>query len=319
MSSMKQILLLFLLVSSFTYCKDFSKIHTIVSNFRNINSPEDLVKQINNNFSTNEDKVKASFYWLATNISYDIAALTSSKKQYRFKYADEVDKQRKIKEIQNGFINETFRKRKGICEEYALSLKKICSLLKIPCKLIKGNVRTSAYEIGKIERNTNHAWNIVYVNKKWIVVDATWASGYQINNKWNKNFNAYFYDIPKNKIVKTHYSNDLVWKRFFNQYNLKTFHYQPIFHQGYLKTKAEILSKKSGILRRNNNQKITITFKNLDNSIDVAYAYKGDKYVKNPVIIRNGTITKLVFESPKNSTYLELFFNNRIALQYKVL
>lgn len=316
---MKQILIVLLLSTTSLFAKDFSQIRTIVSNYRNINSPEDLVIKINKNFHTKEDKLKAGFYWLATNITYDIATLGTSKKQYRFKYKDEVDKLQKIKVIQNGFVNELFLKRKGICEEYALSLKKICELLQIPCKVIKGVVRVSAHEIGNIDRNTNHAWNIVYVNKKWIFIDTTWASGFQMNKKWTQNFNSYFYNTPKHRAIQTHYSNDLIWKRFFNPIGLKTFYYQPIFHQSFLKTKTKIVSPKSGFIRRNNSKKIELILKDLNPNITIFYSYKGDKYSRKPTILRNGTNSKLILEAPLKSTHLQIFFDNKIALQYKIL
>lgn len=316
---MKQILIFFLLITSSVFCSDFSKIHTIVSSFRNVNSPEDLAKQINSNFTTDEDKVKASFYWLATNINYDIIALSSSNKQYRFTYTDKADKQRKIKAIEDKFINETFTKRKGICEEYALSLKKLCDLLKIPCKTINGNVRVDISEIGRINKDTNHAWNLVYVNNKWIFIDTTWAAGFAINGKWNKSFNSYFYNTPKNKAVKTHYSNNLLWNKHFNKLSLTNFYNQPIYKLRFLETKAEIIAPKSGFIKVNKNNKIELSLKNLDPNIIVQYVYSGDKYASFPNSIKNGSNTILIFESPKNSTSLNVFFGNRLALQYKIL
>lgn len=316
---MKQIFIFYILSTSTIFCQDFSKIHNIVSNFRNVDSPEDLALQISTNFSNNEDKVKASFYWLAVNINYDIAALSSSEKKYHFYYTDEADKQRKIKTIQNKFIDATFLKRKGVCEEYALSLKKICDLLKIPCKVIHGNVRVDASEIGKVTQKTNHAWNLVYINKKWIFVDATWASGFQMNNKWNKKFNSYFYNTSKNKIVKTHYSDNLLWNRFFKQQSLTTFYNQPIYKLRFLKSKAEIMYPKDGIIKRNNSDQIVLSFKNLSPDIYVQYMYQGDKYANIPDIIDDKTITQLVFKAPKKPTYLNIFFGNKLALQYKIL
>ncbi len=316
---MKQVLILILLSTTSLFAEDFSKIEVIVSKYRNISSPEDLAEKINQNFSTDADKLKASFYWLATNINYDIASLNSSKKQYHFKYTDEADKQRKIKAIQNKFIDETFLKRQGVCEEYALALKKLCDLLHIPCKVINGNVRVDASEIGRIEHGSNHAWNLVFINKKWIFVDATWAAGYGMNGKWNKSFNPFFYNTAKHKIVKTHFSNSLIWNKFFKQPNQKTFYNQPIYKLHFLKTEAEIIAPKSGIIRRNNTNQIILYLKNLDSTIQIDYVYNRQKYAEKPIIIKNGTVTKLIFETPLKTSFLNIFFNKKLALQYKVL
>lgn len=316
---MKHFLFILLITSTTIFAKDFSKISTVVSKFKNINSPEELAKKISSNFSTDEDKVKAAFYWLATNINYDIAAVNSSKKQYHFKYTDEADKQRKIKAIQNTFIDETFLNRKGVCEEYALSLKKICDLLNITCRVINGNVRVDASEIGKIEKSTNHAWNLVYLNKKWIFMDATWAAGFGMNGKWHRSFNPFFYNTTKNSIVKTHYSKNLIWNKFFNQTSLSVFYNQPIYKLRFLQTKAIIVSPKNGVIKRNSTNQIVLFLKNLDPTIRIDYVYNGEKYAKEPTILKNKSVTKLIFESPKRSTFLNIFFNEKLALQYKIL
>ena len=40
-------------------------------------STDGIVKYINENFKSENDKIRAAFYWIASNISYDIENITS--------------------------------------------------------------------------------------------------------------------------------------------------------------------------------------------------------------------------------------------------
>lgn len=81
----------------------------------------------------------------------------------------------------------------------------VSDLLNIESEIVNGNVRISPQEIGKYKKNTNHAWNVIKIDNKWITIDATWAAGFVINGKWERKFSEYFFNIPLSKINKTHF------------------------------------------------------------------------------------------------------------------
>jgi transglutaminase-like putative cysteine protease len=96
---------------------------------------------------TEEDKVKAAYNYVTSNISYDID---------------------KIKRIDTSYVpnvSSTIDSKSGICYDYAALFAGLLRSEGIPTKLVKG--------YGKFSKEY-HAWNEVYVNDKWQVVDTTY-------------------------------------------------------------------------------------------------------------------------------------------------
>lgn len=96
---------------------------------------------------TDEDKVTAAYSYVTQNIKYDID---------------------KIKGIDTSYVPSvysTIQTKTGICYDYAALFAGILRSEGIPTKLVKG--------YGKFSKEY-HAWNEVYVNDKWQVVDTTY-------------------------------------------------------------------------------------------------------------------------------------------------
>jgi transglutaminase/protease-like cytokinesis protein 3 len=198
---MKQLLFFFILLSISTQSQNFSKVDNLVAKYPKFSKVEDLAAKISRDFTSDEHRARAAFYWIANNIRYDLKEYYNSKQRsYNFSYTTEEEKAQKLQALKDKIIDEAFVTKTGVCEEYAQAFKKVCDLLNIEAAVIKGNVRNIPQEIGKPENNTNHAWNTVKLNKKWILLDATWAAGFEYNGRWIKQFDTYFYNIPKDKI-----------------------------------------------------------------------------------------------------------------------
>ncbi len=59
-------------------------------------------------------------------------------------------------------------KNTSVCEGYAKALKYLLNSAGIKCELIQGTATSSS---GKTE---NHAWNAVFLDEKWFLIDSTW-------------------------------------------------------------------------------------------------------------------------------------------------
>jgi hypothetical protein len=99
--------------------------------------------EINNRFSINDtiDKI----YYMILNMDYDLE---------------------KAKNVQYGYIpniEETYIQRKGICYDKASLFAAMLRSINIPTKMVTGYYDNGSY----------HAWNEVYINNKWIIVDTT--------------------------------------------------------------------------------------------------------------------------------------------------
>ena len=134
-------------------------------------SPALLVKKLLGSCKNDFEKVRAIFSWMQNNIRYDYAGLQSNKM---------------ITETQD-----VWRTRTGVCEGYANLFNYLCSIAGVHSEKISGQAGFD----GKVRGA--HAWNVVTINKKYYLIDATW--GY-----------SYFMTDPA-QFFKTHYPEEKRW------------------------------------------------------------------------------------------------------------
>ncbi|WP_439130406.1 transglutaminase domain-containing protein [Polaribacter sp.] len=315
---MKQVLF-FLFISTALFSQNYDKVDAKVLNYPRFSNVEELAKQIDNDFTLDAEKARAAFFWLAKNIRYNLKEYYNPKQRYySFRYSSEAEKVQKLQAIKDKLVETTFRNKTGVCEEYAQSFKKICDLLGIESQVIKGYVRNSAREIGQIPNTTNHAWNAVKLNEKWVILDATWAAGFERNGKWIRQFNNYFFDMPKTKIFKTHFPDDSIWVLRFGRMTLQEFYKQPIYDDSFLQRNTELLTPKSGIITLKSSENIVLKFKNLNTENIIFYTLKGNRYSQKPIITTKNGITTLNIINPNRNSDLTLYINKESALRFKI-
>jgi transglutaminase-like putative cysteine protease len=106
---------------------------------------QDLVKDK----KTDLEKVTAIHDYVTTNVQYDyekISTITTT-------YLPDID--------------ETLTLKKGICYDFASTFAGMLRSVGIPAKLIKGYT---------VNANGYHAWNEVYIDGAWVVIDASYDS-----------------------------------------------------------------------------------------------------------------------------------------------
>lgn len=316
---MKPLVFIFLLINFSILAQNFDEVDALVTKYPRFSKAEDLAAQINQDFKSDLHKARATFFWLTKNIRYNIKEYNNPvRRRYRIEYASEEEKNYKLQAVKDKLVAAMFLNKTGVCEEYAQSFKKICDLLGIEAEVIKGYTRNSANEIGTTASTTNHAWNAVKINGDWLLLDATWAAGYNNGDKWIREFNDYFFDIPKHKILKTHYADNSLWVLRFGRMSLDEFYQQPIYSPVFLNSKTELISPKTGSIRINSTKDIELKFKNFDTSKLVSYNFEGEKYSYKPIIKTVDGVTTFSIKNPKRNTKMILFINREDALHFKV-
>jgi hypothetical protein len=315
---MKQLTVLFLFISSLGFAQNFERIDNIVKSYPKYTKPEPLAQKISQDFQDDASRVRAAFRWLTYNIRYDLEEYFEPRKVIEFRYADEEERLQKLQAIKDNIVKEAFLTKMGVCEDYAQSFKKLADLMHIEAIVMKGYVRNSAYDIGRVPQTTNHAWNAVKIDNQWILLDATWASGYLFNGKWMKSFNEYYYAIDWKKVNRTHYPDHKRWQIILNSGSLEEFYNQPIYSNGLLRKNVEVLSPTKGNIEVNRTKKIVLKFKNLSPSDRLFYNYRGQRYAKRPEISFEGDVATVSLENPGANTELYFFIDKSLALEYKV-
>lgn len=155
------------------------------------NATDSIAKYINANFKTENDKIRAIFYWTASNISYDV------KNMFVVNF-EETPEER---------ITKTLKTKKGICGDYAAVFNEIAAMVGIKSVVISGYTKQS----GKID-TLSHAWCGAKIDTKWYVFDPTWGSGSISNGKFIKKINDYYFKVEPSKIISSHIPFDYLWQ-----------------------------------------------------------------------------------------------------------
>lgn len=177
--------------------QDFSKIDELSKKVPATESRkvETLAEQLNKNANSDLEKVRAYYIWITHNINYDIKTFFSNNPNPKTKATD------------------ALKRKLAICQGYSELFKELCKHSNIPCEIISGYSKGYGFNPKRKLTNSDHAWNAVFVQNKWQLVDATWGAGY-VNEKRKfvkKYFEEFFLADPKVFILK-HLPTDPMWQ-----------------------------------------------------------------------------------------------------------
>ena len=152
---------------------------------------DNFASYITSNFSTDENKVRAIFIWITTNIQYD----TDNMFAINF-YEKKEDK-----------ISRTLKSRRGICENYATLFTDICIKSGLKSYVIEGYTKQKG-----IVDFIPHAWSATLIDTSWFLFDPTWGSGYVKSEKFYKKINENFFKASPMVFIKSHIPFDYMWQ-----------------------------------------------------------------------------------------------------------
>jgi hypothetical protein len=173
------------------------------------NSTEAIAKYINTNFKTENDKIRAVFYWTASRISYDVENMFAVN----------------ISETPQDRIAKTLKTKKGICGDYAMVFNEIANLVGVKSVVVEGYTKQD----GKVAVLA-HAWCGAKIDNKWYLFDPTWGSGYVNNNKYTRKINNNYFKVTPSKMINSHMPFDYLWQ-FINY---------PITNQEFIEGKIQV-------------------------------------------------------------------------------
>lgn len=150
-----------------------------------------IAKFISDSFKTDTEKIRAVFYWTATNISYDVPNMFEPNQL-----------QSSQEKIEN-----TLKTKKGVCIHYAEVFNDISNKIGIKCQIIQGYTKQN----GKVA-NLSHAWCAAQIENKWFVFDPTWGAGGVTNGKFVKKLNNAYFKAEPSKIIASHMPFDYLWQ-----------------------------------------------------------------------------------------------------------
>ena len=151
----------------------------------------DISKYIIANFKTDQEKTRAIFIWVASNIQYDIDNM------FAINFYESKEEK----------IAKPLKTRKGICENYAGLFNDICSKSNIKSFVIEGYTKQNGFT-----DYIPHAWCAAFIGNSWFMFDPTWGSGYINGGKFYKRINNEYYKASPSTLIKSHMPFDYLWQ-----------------------------------------------------------------------------------------------------------
>ncbi|WP_163411091.1 transglutaminase domain-containing protein [Flavobacterium ajazii] len=278
------LLFLFLFLTLFSlnssYSQKYNAIDSIVLKYPNFGSTEKLAERIQKDFTSEHDKARAIYSWIALNINYDLETFLDppKPKNYSFKTTAERDKKKQL--LDEDTMQKAFRSKKAVCQGYSLLYTHLAALSGLRCQIVTGDSKVDLPDIGRRNNLSNHAWNTVQIDGQWILVDATWGAGsYDYHRKvFVKKFTPIYFDMAPKYFNTKHYPEASMYKG--NTGNKLEFLNGPLIYDSLIEENAEILMPYSGIVKANDGDKITFKIKNISKHDDLYYLDKKEEKMK---------------------------------------
>ena len=159
-----------------------------------LKTPIEIAKYLSRNLQTDEEKVRAIYFWIANNIRYDVEQIPGA--DYRYHVSGK-----------RNFLKEVLNSHKGVCQHYAELFDTLCHSLGVKSYFIVGYTRYQE-EISVL----SHAWNAVLIKGQFYDLDVTWSAGYIEDEKFQKKFNDNFFMVSPSKFITSHIPFDPVWQ-----------------------------------------------------------------------------------------------------------
>ncbi|MBX9887973.1 MAG: hypothetical protein K2Y30_08585 [Flavobacteriaceae bacterium] len=150
-----------------------------------------IAAYIQSKFTTPDDKIRAVFYWITANISYDVANRISIQQE----------------QLLEDRIAITLKTRKGVCKNYAEVFTDLANKLGVETVVVRGYTKQNGV-VGRIP----HAWCASKIGAKWYLFDPTWAAGYIDGGQFKKRVRDTYYKLQPEEMIASHMPYDYLWQ-----------------------------------------------------------------------------------------------------------
>ena len=125
-----------------------------------------VVKHITNKYKKDEDIARAALAWIVYNIDYD---------DYYFRQADKDNRSRRDLSYKIPEQGDIIKTRLGVCKDIAALYSEMLKMADIQSVVVTGCHAPKNDK--KACLAAPHAWNAVWIEKQWELVDPTFAMG----------------------------------------------------------------------------------------------------------------------------------------------
>jgi hypothetical protein len=241
----------------------FTRADSIASLYPNypLENVEKLTSLLTHDLPTDVEKFRSIFRWITLNIGYNVV-LVRKDEEKKLQYKREPVKLAAWNKKYSTLIDtHLLTKMLAVCSGYSELLTQMCTFANIPCKKITGYARTSRSSF-VVAGKTDHAWNVVELNRKWYLCDPTWASGSTMNDQFVREFKEHYFLAEPSLFARNHFPLDTAWLLMTPKPTLKEFASAPVFLTGSFVDRIKSFSPKAGVVTIKNGEPFTFSFTN---------------------------------------------------------
>ncbi|XP_026523590.1 kyphoscoliosis peptidase [Notechis scutatus] len=197
--------------------KQFEKLDAYAEKVNAKSNVKELVENLLRVAHTDLEKVRAIWIWISHHIEYDVVGYFNTK---------------------NVSLNpqDVLQSGKSICAGYASLFEEMCRIAGIRCMNLSGYAKGRGYKAGQtFKGDSNHAWNAVYLDGKWHLVDSTWGSGYvdECNNTFTFRYDEFYFLTHPALFINDHFPDNSNWQLLKPTVAFKQFEKNMKYHSNF--------------------------------------------------------------------------------------
>ncbi|HEX6846487.1 MAG TPA: transglutaminase domain-containing protein [Chitinophagaceae bacterium] len=236
LTALKIVLIIFLFLPLCIYSQqrpdNFYVIDSKVGSIR-VSKADTLAKQLVSLGKTEREKVRAIFRWITEHIDYNVRPVSYGKKSSRQFYKEPEDTSAILPPLDQRVAAKVLYTGVAFCEGYSRLFKTLCDHAGIKAEIIYGYARTNNNRRFAV----NHAWNSVFIDNAWYLLDVTWASGVvSYGNEYVRQYNDFYFLTPPEDFIRDHFPEDPQWTLLNHPPVYREFAQSPFRYSGYLKS-----------------------------------------------------------------------------------
>jgi hypothetical protein len=288
---------------------------------------KDLSQQLTRGYLTEKEKTRAIFRWITANIAYRNNLNAGNKNDDI--YASNDEDTSVLKPVDERVAESVLKTRLALCDGYSKLFKILCDLSDIRSEVVLGYARTETFK--RIQRfRSNHAWNAVYCDSAWYLLDVTWASGFidEKTNRYVQHFDEQYFLTKPEVFIREHYPDDIEWTLMENPPLIPEFTHSPFKQRAFLKYQIAEYLPASGIINAAVGDTLRFELRSNDRKadhsvssnpfLDQSLYYAEKTTLVKPQAIRNNTTIYRYVVSSTSMQWLYLLYNNDVVLRYRV-
>lgn len=299
-----------LLASAQRGSKDYAATDEIVKKLGRLDSLNvaRIADTITRPFSDKEQKARAIYYWIASNIAIDLKATKQNDKK-------------------NTVPEKVIEMRKTTPLGFSLLVQEMCSDADIRCISVDGFYKKYASDINDIQTDINHSWNVIQLGQSpdtWYLVDACRAAGFTDKKMtvFTPQFTSEFFFADRKLFNLSNYPDNIAWQLGGGPKSLREYYAAPVIGNYAFTIGLRKPAPETGYIKAKLNKEVTFTF-NTDADIKEITIITGDeKKQSKPETVNftnTGSTVKFGYKFKKEDSFpLRILADGKVILEYMV-